>query len=410
MSVFMSVYNFVERTFFFTLTRKIVGNLAFVYSFQLAMLGLTLMLLNDPEPNLDTYRTWLYVIAVLGFGAMVFIVFYMRFLIARPVKMMLDNFDAINNRGSDLSIRLPLFTQDEFRELSAAYNTFTKNLQSLLEDVHRSAQKATSTNSEVVESLHRSVKSTVQQQALTQDMQAQSSQISAALEEIEQNTDQFTNLNRQNTDMTNESGVSLRDLVGKVEQIAQLLGRFDSTVGNLKDNADNIRTILSTVEGFSDQTNLLALNAAIEAARAGEAGRGFAVVADEVRTLSIKVSEATKQISEFMADMDRLVSVTQTESHHLADSATQASNEVEQIVSGFDGMVESFQSNTDRLAGIHSAIHQLTASHRANHDAVNEITELGHGIQLDMTEVEKQTNSLNEKTRSTQVKLQQFVD
>jgi methyl-accepting chemotaxis protein len=410
MAIFERIYKQVERKVFFTLGRKITGNIAFLALFQALLFGLFFSYLaNEPAKAAAQYRQWLIVLAVCSFVVYGFTIFYLCFLIVRPVQALLYNFDTINNQQGNLSIRLPAFTYDEFLQLSSAYNTFADNLENLMQSIYENAQQANEINAAVGQSVHHTQQSTEQQQTLTSAINNASREINAALTDIEHSTVQVASANTDNLNTATDSSHQLSHLVEQVNEINAHLSRFDTTVGKLRSNADNIRKILSMVEEFSDQTNLLALNAAIEAARAGEAGRGFAVVADEVRSLSSKVNDATRQINVFINDMEGLVSTTQDHSRKLIEQSQQTSQTIEQTSSRFDTLVNDFSENTLRLDNISSAIHQLAQSYHDSHSAVNTIASLGAEIRDDMCKIEQETLALHEKTKATRNQLRQFV-
>lgn len=409
MSLFESAYKTIEKTFFYTLTRKIIGNIAFLFLFQASTIAFVFYLLTSADQALGDYRSSLIALSVFSVLAFGFTIFYLCFLIVRPVRALLENLNTINDKGGDLSIRIPAFTHDEFSQLSTAYNTFVENLGVLMQDVYAGAEQASTINNEVLDSLRITLEHTQQQDALSRSITKESEIVYGAIEDVEQSAIAITDVNKNNLQAAEETNNSLSALGAQMTEIGGLLSQFDGTIDHLHSNSENIKKILQMVEEFADQTNLLALNAAIEAARAGEAGRGFAVVADEVRSLSGKVSQATQQISDFVNNMDRLVRGSKVESERLIERSTQACSEMESTTEVFSSMVTSFTDNTDQLNGIGAAIHQLAENYRSNHQAVAEISALGSTVQQEMYNIEKQTTGLNRETKATREKLQQFV-
>lgn len=232
---------------------------------------------------------------VLGTFSFAFTIFYLHYLIVRPVRALLDTLNDINHTQGDLSTRLPSFTRDEFREVSEAYNLFAGNLNTLVNQIYKDADKS-SQASQVMASAVKDVNGQVAtQKALSHTINESAHTVSTSIGDIASASDQVSSTNEQNLTSATSANENLLMSQQQITKITALLQQFSTTVKGLQDNAENVRSILSMVEGFADQTNLLALNAAIEAARAGDAGRGFAVVADEVRTLSAKVADATQK-------------------------------------------------------------------------------------------------------------------
>ncbi|QTL36167.1 methyl-accepting chemotaxis protein [Pseudoalteromonas viridis] len=405
MSLYMRIYNLIEESLFFTLTRKIFGNLGFLLVFQI----ITLLWLHSElaEQNGSTGIFWL--LALVSVGAFIFTFFYMRYLIVRPVKAMRDTLEQINRQDGDLDARLPQFTYDEFRDLSEQYNTFTQHLSELLAATYQSAEAANRSNQQVTDSMKQTALLGGQQIDQGDTIIAASDQVTHSLQSIVHNTDQVYQANTESLHFVRGSSQSLATLVKEVQQITHLLGSFSSTVAGLKENSENIRSILKMVEEFSDQTNLLALNAAIEAARAGEAGRGFAVVADEVRNLSVKVNDATRQISDFINQMDVLVGETHQESEQLIDHSSSAEQAIRTTSQGFADMSEDFERNQSQLEEIVSAVHQLESTQQHTHQSVQRIVELGQSAKAQIDTALADCQDAQQRSTRTQQELKRFV-
>ncbi|WP_350543914.1 methyl-accepting chemotaxis protein [Pseudoalteromonas sp. 5-MNA-CIBAN-0065] len=405
MSSYMRIYNFLEKTLFFTLTRKIVGNLSFVFLFQ----AITLFWLYE-SLTLNQQSTGLFwALALVIVAGFIFTLFYMRFLMVRPVKAMRDTLININQQDADLSAKLPHFTYDEFRELSEQYNLFTEHLNQLLNTTYNSAQAGVQSTEQVTQSMQQTEQLSGQQIHLSHTIINASNQIAQSLQNIVSNTDSVHKINSEHLNFVKLSATELSALVQQVKLITDMLTGFSATISGLKENSENIRSILKMVEEFSDQTNLLALNAAIEAARAGDAGRGFAVVADEVRTLSIKVSGATRQISDFINQMNELVNETNKESEQLITHSHNAQKSINSTSNGFTNMLTEFEHNQQQLQQIAEAVHLLEQTQNQTHQSVEHIVALGEQAKQTIDTALNDCQQSQTLSQQTQQQLKRFV-
>lgn len=404
-SLYMQLYEKIEKTFFFTLTRKIFGNLSFLFAFQVITLIWLYQELTD-NGHIDM-SYWF--IALISVGSFFFTCFYMHFLIVRPINALKKTLTDINEKGADLATHLPQFTFDEFRELSEQYNTFVSRLEALLKQVYEKAELAEMTNQNVTKSMTETNRIGEQQLALSNTIFTASEEVSQSLNQISQNTQMTFDANVENLSKVHTSANEIGNLVTKIQRMTELLGSFATTVGGLKENSDNIRKILTMVEEFSDQTNLLALNAAIEAARAGEAGRGFAVVADEVRSLSVKVNDATRQINDFINQMNTLVGETNRETEQLIEQSNSAESSIANTNDVFSQMTKELESNQSQLQEIVAAVHQLEHTQQQTHSSVQQIVELGHMAKDNITNANENSRELQCQTSDTKKDLEQFI-
>lgn len=403
MKWFYSLYNQIEKSFFYTLNRKIVGNLSFLFAIQLISYLQIGTLVADEE------KSSLYGIMVCSTLAFGFTLFYMNFLIVRPIKHMLNTLQTINEKEGDLSQRLPRFSHDEFGELAKSYNLLATNLQQLLQETHSHALNASEVNQQVLASVEQSISNTDQQSDLGEAIHNNSEQLSQSSNSIRANLHQIAGSTKVNVKTAHQSSLDLIDMQTKINGINELLGNFAATVIKLSDSANNIRTILKLVEGFSEQTNLLALNAAIEAARAGESGRGFAVVADEVRTLSQKVSSATIQINEHITGMETLVDNTKNESSELYAESDELKIKMGEDSEKFKDMVKALNDDLESLSALEDEISFIDSSLEENNRLATDIDILGKKITDSMLEVNQNTKNMLDVTALTQKQLSRFI-
>ena len=235
----MRIYNFLEQTLFYTLTRKIVGNLSFVFLFQ----AITLFWLHSSLTENQQSTGLFWALALLIIAGFIFTIFYMRFLIVRPVKAMRDTLININQQDANLAAKLPHFTFDEFRDLSEQYNQFTTHLNSLLSTTYTSAQESVQSNSQVTQSMQHTEQLSEQQINLSHTIINASNQITQSLQAIVSNTDNVHQVNNEHLNFVKLSAGELSKLVEQVRLINEMLGSFSKTIAGLKENSENIRSI-----------------------------------------------------------------------------------------------------------------------------------------------------------------------
>lgn len=183
-----------------------------------------------------------------------------------------------------------------------------------------------------------------------------------------------------NLELAERALQEMHHLSGEIVNVSSRLRGFRETVKQLDKSASHIAEISQLINDFSDQTNLLALNAAIEAARAGEHGRGFAVVADEVRKLSQSVKSASNTISENISEMTRLVKNTDQDSTLIADSVDRSRSIVEVSAVNFDRMVVDLKDATSKISEITAAIESLRTCNETLHEIAEKVQEASSRI------------------------------
>ncbi len=235
-----------------------------------------------------------------------------------------------------------------------------------------------------------------------------SNRVNLAVSEVALNADAIESSTHNNLDLAQRSLDQMHTVADTMRSANAHIEHFATTVGELHTSSMKINEIVSLINDISDQTNLLALNAAIEAARAGEAGRGFAVVADEVRKLAEKVKTATQVIGQNTQSMINLVADTSDKTRAIVGDVTQANGYIETSARDLGVMVEDFKQTTVQLGTIAGAIRNLRESNQSIHGEVEEIRNLALDISGKVRQCEDSAKTLRGSTEDLQATLADF--
>lgn len=424
MKAFWEFYDWFERTFWGSLTRKL-SSFLMLFFIDIAYLAVYLSQKNaihdvvaKSSGNAELLAK---VDAVFNYGLTVMIsltlfallwnvgqILYIRFLIVRPVAAITRIFDEIGRGEGDFSRDLPVYSHDELRELANSYNRFADKMRQIIHEVRKAsvsiAREAVVVRKNVGETSAKATK----QGEITESVFTASNEATQAIQEVSVSTELIAHSTDSNLETARGSLNEMLEIVTKVQSVSDKLARFNDTVGNLSQRSDSIRQVAALIKEIADQTNLLALNAAIEAARAGEAGRGFAVVADEVRKLAERVNVATTEITDNIGGMISLVRETQSENEVINADIKTTRSVVERSSGQFRQMVEDFESTSEKLGQIASAMEELTATNAQVHDSVTEIHALSNEVASNMTGSQQSTVDLSQATESVQELVSRF--
>lgn len=301
-----------------------------------------------------------------------------------PLHLMGRAMHDIAEGEGDLTRRLSIHAHDEFGSLGQSFNRFVERIHQSIREVASATSQVNAVAAQVVSASNASIDKADQQSSRTSSVAAAINQLGAAAQEIAQNAAQASQHSSEARGLAEDG----QQVVGRtIEVMNQLSARISDSCGNistLNEHTANIGQILDVISGISQQTNLLALNAAIEAARAGEAGRGFAVVADEVRNLAHRTQESAQQvqrlIEELQAGAQMAVSTMNQSREHsdhsvgIANQAGERLGSVTQRIGEIDGMNQSVATATEEQTAVVESINvDITEINTLNQEGVQNL-------------------------------------
>ena len=290
------------------------------------------------------------IVAALGLVAAIFLAVIVTRSISKPLGRINKGLSQLSK--GDLSTKLPQEGNDEFSALSAKVNSLTDSLRELVGNILEQEKRLIDITKESVELGNKSLS----------EVDKQREQVTVT----STNTKHVQEKSRSNLAQINEAMDALRDITKQRTDIGQLVQKSSQQVGNqakqaessaqiinrLDDNSRNIGSILDVIKTIAEQTNLLALNAAIEAARAGEQGRGFAVVADEVRTLANRTHDSTEEIEQMIGNLQK----DAAQAVKAINAGREQAQEGVEITQQVSQQVESIREIIERLSDINEHI------------------------------------------------------
>lgn len=327
-----------------------------------AILPSMVTLLNERN-NADHLTLWLSLALTVGVLAAVGYLFAGLYVsIDRNINLTKDATQRLAE--GDLTTRLQIQTRDEMRGIADSFNSMAQHMQEMINGIVSSAMLIGTASEQVSVSAVHSAENIDRQRNETDMVATAMNQMAATVHEVANNTTSAaTAATKAEHEVRSGMGV-VENTVSRINQLAGEVNTAASVIAQLENDAQSIGAILDVIKSIAEQTNLLALNAAIEAARAGEQGRGFAVVADEVRTLASRTQQSTVEIEAMIAKL-------QTQASHAARSMQEGSHSAEASVNQAKLTAQSLQ-NISMAVGTINEMNALIASAAVQQSATTE--------------------------------------
>ncbi|WP_218187544.1 MULTISPECIES: methyl-accepting chemotaxis protein [unclassified Pseudomonas] len=333
---------------------------------------------------LSEFRTSALIAMVI---AVVFIITLLGMLIRvlmQPLLTMGRAMHDIAEGEGDLTRRLTIHGQDEFGALGTSFNRFVERIHTSIREVASATGQVNEVALRVVSASNSSMFNSDQQASRTSSVAAAINQLGAAAQEIAQNAALASQHSSEARNLAEDGQQVVDKTITAMQQLSAKISDSCGNIETLNSNTVNIGQILEVITSISQQTNLLALNAAIEAARAGEAGRGFAVVADEVRNLAHRTQDSAQQVQKMIEELQvgaREAVLTMTDSQRQSESSVGIANQagerlgsVTQRIGEIDGMNQSVATATEEQTAVVESINvDITEINTLNQEGVENL-------------------------------------
>ena len=366
--------------------------------------GLELRKENDRVANLLTkqseasYERAKLLSTTVGALTLLFVVIVAWLLIRQirnPVMTLLEQTRQVAAGNLTSQLDMKQFSHDELGKLAQGFNEMQSNLRMLVNEVSGSVVQLGAAAEEISAVAQQSANNMGAQQHELNQLATAMNEMQATVQEVARNTNDAASAATSASDTAAQGSETVNDSIGRIEKVATAIEETALVIRQLGDDSRNIGMVLEVIQGIAEQTNLLALNAAIEAARAGEQGRGFAVVADEVRTLAKRTQDSTSQINHIISELQQRANeagVTLHQSQDMMSETVHTAREAGASIAEISSSVNSISHMNIQIAT--ATEEQGAVSEELNRNVVN-ISNASEEVATGAKQMAQACNDLN---------------
>ncbi|KQQ53962.1 chemotaxis protein [Pseudomonas sp. Leaf127] len=360
------------------------------------MVRLSRELIADQNASRDKESEQAVLTIVLGTALALLFSVLAGWIITRQITLPLqDTLKAVERvAAGDLSHNLNVNRRDELGVLQGTLQRMTVSLRELVGGIRDGVTQIASAAEELSAVTEQTSAGVNSQRVETDQVATAMHEMTATVQEVARNAEEASEAALAADQQAREGDRVVNEAIGQIERLAKAMGNSTAAMDELKRESDKIGSVLDVIKSVAEQTNLLALNAAIEAARAGEAGRGFAVVADEVRSLAQRTQKSTEEIEALIAGLQ---SGTQQVSSIMDDSLALTDSSVE-LTRRAGGSLESITRTVSAIQAMNQQIAAAAEQQSATADEINRSV-------LNVRDVSQQTAAASEETAASSVEL-----
>ncbi|MBW4494240.1 MAG: methyl-accepting chemotaxis protein [Oscillatoria princeps RMCB-10] len=361
----------------------------------------------------DVSQSIFWVVTGLLLGPLTAVIFGLYFsnTIAKPLGAKIIGVVTVAEQISagDLTTSVPVTDdKDEIGKLLGAFRTMTQSLSSLISQVQQSGIQVTSSATQIAAS-GKQLEATVQEQvASTNEVVATAKEIAATSGELVKTMDTVGEMAQATATAAGAGQKDLARMEATMSQLADATSAISGKLGAISEKANNINSIVTTITKVADQTNLLSLNAAIEAEKAGEYGLGFAVVAREIRRLADQTAVATLDIEQMVKEMQSAVSTGVMEMDKFTKEVSRGVEDIRNISAQIAQIIERVQALTPRFDAVNQGVEAQSTGATQISEAMVQLSEASSQTAQSLREINSAIGQLNEAAQGLRREISRF--